>query len=204
MVLTRKALLGVSAAAAMAATAVVMAPAAGGTATAVGAPVAGSPLPRAGSPADASSGGGSPAGASPADASPAVGGIAPEADVSHHGHVSLRDGGLGIWLRSENSGPSDLPGVTVRLRVSVPPADRQELPGACLRADPRTVLCRTGPLRADGSQQRRLALHLQLRGRPDEVVVRIDTAWNGGATDRNTKNSEHEVLAPATGDPYVF
>lgn len=37
-----------------------------------------------------------------------------------------------------------------------------------------------------------------------EVVVRIDTVWNGGATDRNAKNSEHEVLAPATGDEYVF
>ncbi|WP_018552215.1 MULTISPECIES: hypothetical protein [unclassified Streptomyces] len=174
MLLTCKALLGVSAAAV---TAMAMAPVAGGTATAVGAPGAGSPVART---------------------------LVPEADVSHHGHVSLRGDVLGIWLRSENNGPSDVPWVTVRLRVSVPPADGQELPGACLRADPRTVLCRTGPLRADGSQQRRLALHLKLRGRPDEVVVRIDTAWNGGATDRNAKNSEHEVLAPATGDPYVF
>lgn len=56
----------------------------------------------------------------------------------------------------------------------------------------------------DGSEQARLALELQLAGRPAEVVVRIDTVWNGGATDRNAKNSEHEVLAPATGDEYVF
>ncbi|MEU8506210.1 hypothetical protein AB0C40_16125 [Streptomyces brevispora] len=130
--------------------------------------------------------------------------IAPEADVSHHGHVSLWGTGLGIWLVSQNSGPSNLDGVTVRLRVSVPLSGRQELPGECLQADRQTVLCRTGPLGADGSRQGKLALELQLLGRPAEVVVRIDTVWNGGATDRNSKNSEHEVLAPATGDEYVF
>lgn len=169
MVVTRKALLRVSAAAAMAST---LALGTGGTAAAVGAPV--------------------------------VRSIAPEADVSHHGHVSLWGTGLGVWLTSRNSGPSNLAGATVRLRVSVPLAGRQELPGECLQADRQTVLCRTGPLRADGSQQRQLALELQLRGRPTEVVVRIDTVWNGGVTDRNSKNSEHEVLAPATGDEYVF
>ncbi|WP_406451307.1 hypothetical protein OG782_15540 [Streptomyces sp. NBC_00876] len=169
MVVTRKALLRVSAAAALA-SAVTLG--AGGTATAVGAPV--------------------------------VRSIAPEADVSHHGHVSLWGTGLGIWVLSENRGPSDLAGVTVRLRVSVPLAGRQELPGECLQADRQTVLCRTGPLRADGSQQRQLAVELQLLGRRDEVVVRVDTVWNGGATDRNPGNSEHEVLALATGDEYVF
>ncbi|MFD0023718.1 hypothetical protein [Streptomyces sp. NPDC058382] len=169
MVVTGKALLRVCAAAAMASA---LALCAGGTATAVGAPVART--------------------------------IAPEADVSHHGHVSLWGTGLGVWLISQNSGPSDLAGVTVRLRVSVPLAGRQELPGECLQADRETVLCRTGPLRADGSQPRQLALELQLRGRPAEVVVRIDTVWNGDATDRNSENSEHEVLAPATGDEYVF
>ncbi|MCM2413442.1 hypothetical protein [Streptomyces sp. RKAG290] len=169
MVVTRKGLLRVSAAAAMAS---IVALGAGGTAAAVGAPV--------------------------------VRSIAPEADISHHGHVSLWGTGLGIWLRSSNTGPSDLAGVTVRLQVSVPLAGRQELPGECLQSDRQTVLCRTGPLRADGSQERQLALELQLLGRPKEVVVRIDTVWSGGATDRNSKNSEHEVLAPATGDEYVF
>ncbi|WP_406095765.1 hypothetical protein [Streptomyces sp. NBC_01013] len=173
MGVTRKALLGVSAAAAMAS---MVAPGVGGTATAVGAPVGAS----------------------------AVRSIAPEADVSHHGHVSLWGSGLGIWLRSENRGPADLAGVTVRLRISVPLAGRQELPQECLQADRATVLCRTGALRADGSEQRQLALELQLAGRPPEVVVRIDTVWNGGATDRNAQNSEHQVLAPATGDEYVF
>ncbi|MFG3140164.1 hypothetical protein ACGFZA_28650 [Streptomyces sp. NPDC048211] len=173
MVVTRKALLGVSAAAAMASA---VALGVGGTAAAVGSPV-GTPVGR---------------------------NIAPEADVSHHGHVSLWGTGLGIWLRSENRGPADLAGVTVRLRVSVPLAGRQKLPQECLRADRATVLCRTGALHADGYEQPRLALELQLAGRPAEVVVRIDTVWNGGAADRNAKNSEHEVLALATGDDYVF
>ncbi|WP_242442237.1 hypothetical protein [Streptomyces sp. CB02460] len=93
---------------------------------------------------------------------------------------------------------------TVRLRVSVPLAGRQELPGACLQEDPRTVLCRTGPLRADGRRQRRLALGLRLAGTPDEVVVRVGTAYSGGTTDRDAGNNEHEVPALATGDPYVF
>ncbi|MFE9781981.1 hypothetical protein ACFYPA_27940 [Streptomyces sp. NPDC005775] len=135
---------------------------------------------------------------------PAAWNVAPEADVSHHGHVSLWGTGLGIWLRSENRGPADLSGVTVRLRVSVPLAGLQELPPECLQADRSTVLCRTGALHADGAEQRQLALELQLAGRPAEVVVRIDTVWNGGATDRNAANSDHEVLAPATGDEYVF
>ncbi|MET7642357.1 hypothetical protein ABZS83_01620 [Streptomyces sp. NPDC005426] len=169
MGVTRKALLGVSAAAAMASA---VALGVGGTAAAVGAPV--------------------------------VRSIASEADVSHHGHVSLWGTGLGIWLRSENRGPSDLAGVTVRLRISVPLAGRQELPQECLQADRATVLCRTGRLPADASEQRQLALELQLAGRPAEVVVRIDTVWSDGATDRNPRNSEHEVLAPATGDEYVF
>ncbi|MFF1922830.1 hypothetical protein ACFVW8_19955 [Streptomyces sp. NPDC058221] len=144
------------------------------------------------------------AGTAAAVGAPVERAIAPEADVSHHGHVSLWGSGLGVWVVSQNSGPSDLPGATVRLRVSVPLAGRQELPGQCLQADRRTVLCRTGPLRADGSQPRQLALELQLQGRPAEVVVRIDTVWNGDVTDRNSANSEHEVLAPATGDEYVF
>lgn len=178
MVVTRKALLRVSAVAAMASTLALGG--AGGAASAVGAPAA-SRMP-----------------------SPEARTVAPEADVSHHGHVSLWGTGLGVWLVSRNSGPSDLASATVRLRVSVPLSGRQVLPAQCLQADSQTVLCRTGPLSADGSQERQLALELQLRGRPVEVVVRIDTVWNGGATDRNAKNSDHEVLAPATGDEYVF
>ncbi|MFE4796026.1 hypothetical protein ACFRFL_13155 [Streptomyces sp. NPDC056708] len=133
-----------------------------------------------------------------------AGGIAPEADVSLHGHVSLWGTGLGAWMQIQNRGPSNLAGVTVRVRTSVRLSGRQELPGGCSQADRLTVLCRTGALRADAAEGRQLALELQFAGRPDEVVVRVDTLWNGGATDRNPKNNDHEVLAPATGDEYVF
>nr|WTB31951.1 hypothetical protein OG781_22940 [Streptomyces sp. NBC_00830] len=135
---------------------------------------------------------------------PAYQSVAPEADISHHGHVSLWGEGLGVWLLSENHGPSDVMRSTVRLRFSVALTGRQEMPDSCLQADARTVLCRTGPLRAGGAAGRQFALELQLAGRPNEVVVRIDTAWNGGVTDRNPQNDRHEVLAPATGDEYVF
>lgn len=135
---------------------------------------------------------------------PAYRPVVPEADISHHGHVSLWGEGLGVWLLSENHGPSDLMRSTVRLRFSVALTGRQEMPDDCLQANARTVLCRTGPLRADGSAGRQIALELQLAGRPDEVVVQVDTAWNGGVTDRNPQNNQHEVLAPATGDEYVF
>ncbi|MFK0101806.1 hypothetical protein [Streptomyces sp. NPDC091040] len=169
MFLTRRALLGVSAAAAMVAAAV---PLAGGTASAHGAPV--------------------------------VRRVEPEADVSHHGHVVLWGDTLTVRMHSQNRGPSDVSDATVRLRVSVPLAGGQELPGGCLQEDPQTVLCRTGPLRADGRQQHRIALGLRLAGLPDEVVVRVGTAYSGGTTDRDAGNNEHEVLALATGDPYVF
>ncbi|WP_406382198.1 hypothetical protein [Streptomyces sp. NBC_01618] len=134
----------------------------------------------------------------------AAGGIAPEADVSHHGHVSLWGSGLGVWVQSVNYGPSNLADVTVRVRTSVSLSRRQELPEGCLQADRLTVLCRTGALRTDEAEGRQLALELQLAGWPDEVVVRVDTLWNGGATDRNPQNNDHEVLALATGDEYVF
>lgn len=124
--------------------------------------------------------------------------------MSHHGHVLLWGSGLGVRVRTENHGPSSLTGVTVRVRTSVALAARQELLRSCLQSDRWTVLCRTGALHADGAEERRLALDLRLVGRPDEVVVRVDTLWNGGATDRNPGNNDHEVLAPATGDEYVF
>ncbi|MGW2111281.1 hypothetical protein [Streptomyces sp. NPDC001948] len=130
--------------------------------------------------------------------------IAPEADVAHHGHVLLWGAGLKVRMRIENHGPSSLAGVTVRVRTSVALAGQQELPQSCLQADRQTVLCRTGSLRADGAHERRLALELRLAARPDEVVVWVDTLWNDGATDRSPGNNDHEVLAPATGDEYVF
>ncbi|MES9589082.1 hypothetical protein ABWK57_09475 [Streptomyces sp. NPDC094045] len=140
----------------------------------------------------------------PATSAGRVAASVPEADVSHHGHVVLWDAGLAVRVRTENHGPSSLAGVTVRVRTSVALAERQELPQNCLQTDRWTVLCRTGALRADGAQERRLAFELRLAGRPDEVVVWVDTLWNGGAADRNPGNNDHEVLALATGDEYVF
>ncbi|MFG2330721.1 hypothetical protein ACGFMM_13935 [Streptomyces sp. NPDC048604] len=129
--------------------------------------------------------------------------VAPEADVAHHGHVSLWQGRVGVLLTSENHGPSSLSGGTVRLEFSVPLAADQDLPPACLWGGDRVVLCGTGALRAAGAA-RQLSLELRTAGEPEELTVMVDTVWNGGATDRNPGNHRHEVLVPATGDPYVF
>ncbi|MGX1883664.1 hypothetical protein [Streptomyces sp. NPDC055287] len=129
--------------------------------------------------------------------------IAPEADVAYRGHATLDGGRLGVWLETANRGPSGLRDATVRLRFSVPLARGQELPPHCLWGGGREALCRTGGLRVGGSG-RQFAFHLRASGDPSEAVVRISTAWNGGATDRNPRNNELEVLVPATGDGYFF
>ncbi|WP_436318966.1 hypothetical protein [Streptomyces microflavus] len=127
----------------------------------------------------------------------------PEADLSHHGYVSFSGGHIAIRIRSENLGPSDVTASTVRLRFSAPLAMTQELPYGCLRSGKATVLCETGGLRSGGGA-RQTALDLQPAGGPDEVIVRLDTVWNGGVRDTDPKNNVHQVLAPATGDAYVF
>ncbi|MDF6020384.1 hypothetical protein [Streptomyces sp. JH34] len=136
-------------------------------------------------------------------AEPAPRGFAPEADVAHHGRVSLREERIEVRLRTGNRGPSPLADATVRLRFSAPLAVGQLLPQGCLRSGSRTVLCGTGPLGVSG-EARRTALGLRLTGRPAEVAVRVDTVWNGGASDRNRRNDTHEVLVLSTGDAYVF
>ncbi|MFD7316538.1 hypothetical protein [Streptomyces sp. NPDC059883] len=131
------------------------------------------------------------------------GGVVPEADLSHHGHVSLWSQQLSVRFESENHGPSALADATVRLAFSVSLAAGQSLPSNCVRGGDRVVLCRTGPLRAVGRSPETV-LDLKAAGRPVEAVVEIDTAWNGGASDPNPENHRHRVLAPATGDPYAF
>ncbi|MER7949236.1 hypothetical protein ABTY59_17785 [Streptomyces sp. NPDC096079] len=126
-----------------------------------------------------------------------------EADLSHHGHVSLWDGRVGVWLVSENHGPSDVSQATVRLAFSEPMAGGQELPPACLWSSDRVVSCRTGELRAVGGFGE-LALDLRTAARPDEMTVEVSTAWRSGVADRNPWNDRHRVLVLATGDPYVF
>ncbi|MEU3606498.1 hypothetical protein AB0E83_13750 [Streptomyces sp. NPDC035033] len=130
----------------------------------------------------------------------AVGG---EADLAHHGHVSLWDGRVGVWLVTENRGPSDVADATVRLAFSVPMAGGQELPPGCLWSSARVVSCRTGAL-AGGGAAGELALDLRAVGRPQELTVEVGTAWRAGGVDRNPLNDRHRVLVLATGDPYVF
>lgn len=130
-------------------------------------------------------------------------GAGPEADVAYHGRVALDGARLRILLVPENEGPSALPNATVRLRLSADLADRQELTEGCARAGLREVVCETGELPLHG-RGRHIGLVLRLKERAPEVVVRVDTWWNGGATDRNHINNEHVVLALDTGDTYAF
>ncbi|MFF6899855.1 hypothetical protein [Streptomyces hydrogenans] len=128
---------------------------------------------------------------------------AAEADLAHHGHVSLWDGRVGVWLVTENHGPSDVLDATVRLAFSAPMAGGQELPPGCLWSSSRVVSCRTGAL-PDGGTAGELALDLRAVGRPQELTVDVSTAWRSGGVDRNSVNDRHRVLVLATGDPYVF
>ncbi|MEU9165375.1 hypothetical protein AB0D29_34500 [Streptomyces sp. NPDC048424] len=126
-----------------------------------------------------------------------------EADVAYHGRVHLSGAQLRIWLVPENDGPAALANATVRVRLSAELADRQQLAEGCARAGVREVVCETGPLPLHG-RGRHIGLALALRERVPEVVLRVDTWWNGGATDRNHVNNEHVVLALDTGDAYAF
>ncbi|MFJ3586180.1 hypothetical protein ACIPPS_28680 [Streptomyces sp. NPDC090127] len=129
--------------------------------------------------------------------------VGAEADLAHHGRLSLWEGRIGVWLVSENHGPSDVSQATVRLAFSEPMAGGQELPPSCLWGSDRMVVCRTGELRAAGAVEE-LALDLRTAGSPDEVVVDISTVWTDGTVDGNPRNDRHRVLVLATGDPYVF
>ncbi|GGJ95182.1 hypothetical protein GCM10011583_28430 [Streptomyces camponoticapitis] len=126
-----------------------------------------------------------------------------EADVAHHGHISLWGGRLAVRLSTGNHGPSGLAGATARLGFSVPLAFGQKLPDACLWGGNQVVYCRAGELRADGRDSEVL-LDLRTVGDPAEVSVDISTVWNGGADDHNPDNDKHHVLVPATGDLYVY
>jgi hypothetical protein len=141
--------------------------------------------------------GGVMGGASPAAA------LAPEADLAYHGDVSMTAGLVDVRLTPQNHGPTAVADATVRLRWSAPLADVQTLPDDCARSDGRTVVCRTGPLAADGTGEQ-MRVRVRLRGAPSEVTLEIDTVWSGGALDRNHANDEQRVLALDTGDSYVF
>ncbi|MFF4970303.1 hypothetical protein [Streptomyces sp. NPDC001083] len=129
--------------------------------------------------------------------------LAPEADLAYHGSVAMAAGRFDLRLVPQNHGPNEVSGATVRLRWSAPLADRQRLPGGCVRSDVRTVVCRTGELPADGLGAP-IALTVRLRGVPTEAALTIDTVWGGGAVDRNHANDRQRVLALDTGDSYAF
>ncbi|MFF9476347.1 hypothetical protein ACF1E9_27490 [Streptomyces roseolus] len=126
-----------------------------------------------------------------------------EADLAHHGHVSLWDGRVGVWLVTRNHGPSDVADAAVRLAFSVPMAGGQELPPGCLWSSARVVSCRTGALTGGGAAGE-LALDLRTVGTPQELTVDVSTAWRAGGVDGNSFNDRHRVLVLATADPYVF
>ncbi|KIE27378.1 hypothetical protein LK08_08325 [Streptomyces sp. MUSC 125] len=134
---------------------------------------------------------------------PAVAAPLPEADLAFHGSAVMDGDQVEVRLTPRNNGPAAVADATVRLRWSAVLADRQQLPAGCVREDDRTVLCGTGALAADGAgEQVRVAV--RLRERPSEVMLEVDTAWNGGVLDKDRSNDRLTVLVLATGDAYAF
>ncbi|MFF8725717.1 hypothetical protein ACF073_04405 [Streptomyces sp. NPDC015171] len=133
----------------------------------------------------------------------AVAAPAPEADLSFHGAAVLDGDQVDVRLAPRNDGPAAVSDATVRLRWSVPLADRQELPARCAREDERTVLCGTGPLAAAVTGEQ-LRFPVRLSEGASEVTLEIDTAWSAGMVDGDRSNDRMTVLLLATGDPYTF
>ncbi|WP_210592666.1 hypothetical protein [Streptomyces sp. GESEQ-35] len=133
----------------------------------------------------------------------AVADAVPEADLAYHGAASIAAGRVGVRFTPRNHGPSAVSDASVRLRWSEPLADGQTLPGGCARAGERDVVCRVGALSADGLGKQ-ISLRVGLRGTPSEVLLEIDTVWNGGAVDRNRDNDRQRVLVLDSGDEYYF
>ncbi|MFF4034693.1 hypothetical protein ACFYZ2_33980 [Streptomyces sviceus] len=136
----------------------------------------------------------------------AVGGAGapgPEADLAYHGAASMAGGLVDVRFTPRNHGPAAVPEATVRLQWSEPLVDEQTLPRGCARSAERVVLCRVGALAADGVGER-VAMRVRLRGAPSEVLLEIDTVWNGGTVDRNRENDRQRVLVLDSGDQYYF
>ncbi|QNP75806.1 hypothetical protein IAG44_16905 [Streptomyces roseirectus] len=130
--------------------------------------------------------------------------MVPEADLSYHGAAVMADGRMEVRVAPRNHGPSRVADSAVRLRWSVPlAAGAQGLPSGCVRVGVAEVVCRTGALAADASGER-IEVGVRLRGRPQEVVLEVETAWSGGTVDRNRGNDRQRVLVLETGDAYYF
>ncbi|WP_330265165.1 hypothetical protein [Streptomyces griseorubiginosus] len=138
----------------------------------------------------------------------AVGGTAvaaggPEADLAYHGVAALSGGRMDLRFTPRNHGPAAVPDATVRLRWSEPLVEQQALPDGCAREAERVVLCRVGALAADAVGER-VEMRVGLRGVPSEVLLEIDTVWNGGTVDLNRVNDRQRVLVLDSGDEYYF
>ncbi|WP_369391090.1 hypothetical protein AB5J72_28205 [Streptomyces sp. CG1] len=127
----------------------------------------------------------------------------PEADLAFHGTVVMEGDRVVVKLVPRDNGPAAVTGATVRLRWSVALVEAQQLPARCAREDERTVVCGTGALAVHGVG-RRLTVPVRLKGRPSEVTLETDTAWGGGAIDKNRANDRLKVLVLNTGDAYAF
>ncbi|KRC99463.1 hypothetical protein ASE41_37340, partial [Streptomyces sp. Root264] len=131
-------------------------------------------------------------------------GSAGEADLSYHGSAVMAGGRVDVRLTPRNHGPADVADSTVRLRWSAPlAAGEQRLAAGCARTGRQEVVCRTGPLVADGVGEQ-IVMRVWLPGRPAEVTMAVDTVWGGGAVDRNRSNDRQTVLVLDTGDAYFF
>lgn len=138
----------------------------------------------------------------------AVGGTAvaaggPEADLAYHGVAALSGGRMDLRFTPRNRRPAAVPDATVRLRWSEPLVEQQALPDGCAREAERVVLCRVGALAADAVGER-VEMRVGLRGVPSEVLLEIDTVWNGGTVDLNRVNDRQRVLVLDSGDEYYF
>jgi hypothetical protein len=127
----------------------------------------------------------------------------PEADLAFHGAASMAGGRVDVRFTPRNHGPAAVPDATVRLRWSEPLVNGQSLPQGCARSQEREVLCRVGALAADGVGER-VEMRVRLLGVPSEVLLEIDTVWNGGTVDRNRENDRQRVLVLDSGDEYYF
>ena len=133
----------------------------------------------------------------------AVAGDGAEADLAYHGVAVMSGGRMELRFTPRNHGPEAVPDATVRLRWSEPLVDRQVLPDGCAREAERVVVCRVGALAAD-SVGERVELRVRLRGVPSEVLLEIDTVWDGGTVDLNRANDRQRVLVLDSGDEYYF
>lgn len=127
----------------------------------------------------------------------------PEADLAFHGIAVLNGDRVEVKVTPRNNGPAGVTDATVRLRWSVALAEAQQLPARCAREDERTVVCATGPLAANAVGEQ-LSVPVRLKEKPSEATLETDTAWAGGAVDKNRTNDRQKVLVLNTGDPYAF